>query len=153
MCVCWLFVSSKRSRVVIIIQRILRYFTWWALSNWHTKTNYLKMCNVMVIFETTIQHWFWRAEAIIFHITYNFFLIIGKSSQALKDVPETVQNCINAVNIYDSDSIMSCCSPITLVENNLKNIYLGGPLWYEFTYEYYNGRNDAFGLLFKNIYI
>ena len=29
------------------------------------------------------------------------------------------------------------------------SIYLGGPNCYEFTYDYYNDNNDAFGLLFQ----
>ena len=54
-------------------------------------------------------------------------------SQALKNVPQTVQNGINAINMYDSDYIMSFCTPISYVENTLNNIYRGGPLWDEFT--------------------
>ena len=49
-----------------------------------------------------------------------------KISQALKNVPQTVQNCINAINIYDSDSIISFCTSITSFANTLYNIYLGG---------------------------
>ena len=44
---------------------------------------------------------------------------------------------------------MSCCTPITLVPNTLKNIYLCGPLWDEFTPEYYNENNDAIGMSFQ----
>ena len=51
--------------------------------------------------------------------------------------------------MYDSDYIIIYWTPIPSVANNLKNIYLGGPLWYEYTSEYYNEKNDAFGLLFQ----
>ena len=44
---------------------------------------------------------------------------------------------------------MKFCTPITSVENNLKKIYLGGPLWDEFTYEYYNDNNDDYRQLFQ----
>ena len=44
---------------------------------------------------------------------------------------------------------MSFCTPISSVVNTLNNIYLGGPLWGEFTPEYYNEKNDAFVLLFQ----
>ena len=51
--------------------------------------------------------------------------------------------------MYDSDSIMICCTLINSVEINLNKVYLGGPLWDEFTSEYYNEKNDVFGLLFQ----
>ena len=51
--------------------------------------------------------------------------------------------------MYDSDYIMSCCTPINSVANNPEKIYLGGPLWDEFTSEYYNEKNYAFVLLFQ----
>ena len=51
--------------------------------------------------------------------------------------------------MYDSDYIMSCCTPINSVANNPEKIYLGGPLWDEFTSEYQNEKNDAFGMLFQ----
>ena len=35
------------------------------------------------------------------------------------------------------------------VENTQKKIYLGGPLWDEFTPKYYNEKNDTFGILFQ----
>ena len=44
---------------------------------------------------------------------------------------------------------MSCSTPIVLAENTLKNLYLGGPLWDEFTYEYYNDNNDDYRQLFQ----
>ena len=44
---------------------------------------------------------------------------------------------------------MNCIYPIPSVENNLKNIYLGGTLWDESTSQYYNDNNDTFELLFK----
>ena len=44
---------------------------------------------------------------------------------------------------------MICSKPITSVANSLKKIYLGGPLWDEFTSEYYNDKYDNFGLLFQ----
>ena len=72
-----------------------------------------------------------------------------KKSQALNNLARIVQNCNNAVNMYDSDSIMSCCTPVISVSNTLKKIYLGGTIWDEFTSEYYNDNNDAFGRLFQ----
>ena len=72
-----------------------------------------------------------------------------KTSQALKNVPLIVQNLIDAINMYDSDSRMSFITPIPWVENTPEKLYLGGPLSYEFTSEYYNDRNEAFGLLFQ----
>ena len=44
---------------------------------------------------------------------------------------------------------MIFCTPITSFENTPKKIYLGAPLWDEFTSEYYNEKNDAFGLFFQ----
>ena len=51
--------------------------------------------------------------------------------------------------MYDSDYIISCSNPIPSVENNLKNIYLGGPIWDGFTSKYYNDKNGEFGMLFQ----
>ena len=51
--------------------------------------------------------------------------------------------------MYESDSIKILCTPIPSVENTPKKIYLGGPLWDEFTSEYQNEKNDAFGMLFQ----
>ena len=55
-----------------------------------------------------------------------------KDSQALDNFPETVQNYIHAINMYDSDYIMSCSTPTPSVGNTLKKIYLGQTFWYEF---------------------
>ena len=46
---------------------------------------------------------------------------------------------------------MICINQIPLAENTLKKIYLGGTLWDEFTYEYYNTKNESFGMYFNNI--
>ena len=62
---------------------------------------------------------------------------------------QTVQNCINAINIYESYSIIRSCTPITSVANTPKKIDHGGPLWDEFTYEYYNDNNDDYRQLFQ----
>ena len=77
------------------------------------------------------------------------FVIIEKNSQALTNVLQTVQNHINSINIYESDSMMTCCTRILSVANALKNSYVGGPLWDKFTSEYYNVNNYAFVPLFK----
>ena len=44
---------------------------------------------------------------------------------------------------------MSCITPINSDENNSKKIYLGGTIWDEFTYEYYNDKKEALLPLFK----
>ena len=51
--------------------------------------------------------------------------------------------------MFYSDFIISCITPSPSVANTLKYIYLCRPLWYEFTYEYYNDNNDTSGLLFQ----
>ena len=51
--------------------------------------------------------------------------------------------------MFDCDYIVSCSTAITSVLNTLNNIYLGGPIWDEFTSEYYNDKNDTFGMLFR----
>ena len=51
--------------------------------------------------------------------------------------------------MYESYYILSLCTPIDPVENTLKKIYTGGTLWDEFTPEYYNDNNYAFGVLFQ----
>ena len=76
-------------------------------------------------------------------------MIIEKNSQALTNVLQTVQNHINSINIYESDSMMTCCTRILSVANALKNSYVGGPLWDKFISEYYNVNNYAFVPLFK----
>ena len=67
----------------------------------------------------------------------------------MKNVPQIVQNRINAINMYKSDYIMIFFTPITSVTNTPKNIYLGGTIWDGFTSKYYNENNDSFGLLFQ----
>ena len=59
------------------------------------------------------------------------------------------QNRIHTINMYNGGYIISCFTPIPSVATNLKNIYPGGPLWGEFTSEYYNDNNDAFVILFQ----
>ena len=44
---------------------------------------------------------------------------------------------------------MSCCTPINSVANTRKKIYLGRSIFDEFKSEYYNDKNDDFGLLFQ----
>ena len=90
----------------------------------------------------------YRSKLVSYHLSKGS-VITEKSSQALNNVPQTVQNHSNAINMHESDSRISCCTPIPSVANTLKNIYLGGPLWYEFTPEYYNDNDDAFVLLFQ----
>ena len=86
---------------------------------------------------------------LVSHYLSRGFLIIEQASQALKNFLMIVQNHIHAIIMYDSDSIMICSTPIPSVSNTLKRIYLNGPLWYEFTSQYYNEKNETFGLLFQ----
>ena len=51
--------------------------------------------------------------------------------------------------MFDSDSIMSFSTKMPSVSNNLKKIYIGGSHLDQFTSEYYNENNVAFGLLFQ----
>ena len=83
-----------------------------------------------------------------YHLSSGFFMIV-KLSQALNNVHQTVQSHINDINMYESDSIISLFTPMTSVKNTPKKIILGGPFWDEFTSEYYNDKNDAFGILFQ----
>ena len=76
-------------------------------------------------------------------------MIIKNSALALKNVPKTVENCINAFNMYKSGSIMILYTAITAVSNTLEKIYLGGTSWYEPTFAYHNEKNDDFGMLFQ----
>ena len=76
-------------------------------------------------------------------------VIIEQASHDMKNVPLIFQNHIHAINMNDSNSIMSCSTPIYSVANTLRKIYLRRPLWDEFTYECYTGINDYFGLLFQ----
>ena len=75
--------------------------------------------------------------------------MIIEKSEALKNFPQTIKIIITATNMYESDYIMSCCTPIPSVENTPKKIYIGGTLWDEFTSEYYNDNNDDVRLLFQ----
>ena len=68
-------------------------------------------------------------------LTIKIFLIIEINPQALKDVPLIVKDFIHSINMYGSDSIKIFSTPINSVENTPKKIYLGGPLWDEFTLE------------------
>ena len=72
-----------------------------------------------------------------------------KSSQALNNVPQTVQNRMDVINMYAIYNIKSYCTPIPSIVNTLNNIYLDGPLWDELISEYYNENNYAFGQLFQ----
>ena len=58
-----------------------------------------------------------------------------ENSQALNNVPQIVQNIINDINIYERDSIMIYCYPMTSVANNQMLVYPGVPLWDEFTFQ------------------
>ena len=72
-----------------------------------------------------------------------------KKSQALKNSPLKDKDWFHDINWYDSDYIISCSTTISSVANTLNNIYLVVPLWDEFTYEYYNDKNDDFAFLFQ----
>ena len=76
-------------------------------------------------------------------------VIIEQASKDPKNLTPRFQNHIHDINMFDSDDIMSCSTAMSSVANILNIIYLGGPLWYESTYEYYNEKNDTFGMLFK----
>ena len=69
--------------------------------------------------------------------------------ESLNNMPKIFQNPINAINMYDSYSIMSYCTPILSVENTLKMIHHGVLLWDYLISEYYNEKNDAVVLLFQ----
>ena len=89
-----------------------------------------------------------RSKLVLYHLSKGF-LIFEQAYQALKNVTLRVQNRINDINMFDCDYIVSCSTAITSVLNTLNNIYLGGPIWDEFTSEYYNDKNDTFGMLFR----
>ena len=50
-------------------------------------------------------------------------------------MPPRVKNHIHSNNTFYGDSIMNCGTEITSVSNSLKNIFISGPLWDEFTSE------------------
>ena len=64
-------------------------------------------------------------------------------------MPPKIKDCIHDINMYDSNYLMGFSTPIHSVESNTNNIYLGGNIWDELTYECYNDKNDTFGLLFQ----
>ena len=76
-------------------------------------------------------------------------MIIEKYSQDLNNVPLMEQNLIHALNMYDIDCLISFIAPIRYVSIIPKKIYLGGYLWDELTSEYYNDKNEAFGLFLQ----
>ena len=57
-------------------------------------------------------------------LSINSFCDNWKSFQALKNVLQTIQNFINAINMYDSDSIMSWCNPIPSFANTPRRFIL-----------------------------
>ena len=64
-------------------------------------------------------------------------------------MPRRVKKRIHAVDVFDSEYIMICITEIPSVEKNSKKIYLGKPIWDELISEYYNKKNDTFGILFQ----
>ena len=72
---------------------------------------------------------------LVSYYPWKVFVIIENSSQSLNNMTQTFQNRINDIIMYDSYSIMSCCTPTPSVANTLTNIYLGEPLRDEFTSE------------------
>ena len=68
-----------------------------------------------------------RSKLVSYYLSKGF-VTIEFFSKASKNVPQTVQNSINAINMYESDSIMSYSTQMNLIKNTLNNIYLGGPI-------------------------
>ena len=64
------------------------------------------------------------------------FIITEKYSRSLMNVPLTVKNIIHSINIYDSDSLMICSTPIPSIVNNLDSIHPSGTFKDELTSEY-----------------
>ena len=56
---------------------------------------------------------------------------------------------MHAINMFDSDSIISSSTTIISFANTLKNIYIGGNILGEFTSTYYDDNNYDFGMLFQ----
>ena len=135
-CLCWLFKSSKITKIVVITQ-FSRYFVWRALSNWHT-TNLIKRCVLLWFFSIrkfNIKFDVKNQVSVILPIQ-RFCDILEQASLALNNVPLKVKNFIHAINIFDSDYIMSCSTTITSFANTLKNIYLGGTILDKLTSTY-----------------
>ena len=61
------------------------------------------------------------------------FCDIRKIFSSPEECPLESQKRIHAIDIFDSDSIMSWSTAISSVENTLKNIYPGGTLLGDFT--------------------
>ena len=76
-------------------------------------------------------------------------MILGRDYKSLKNMPPGFKKRINAVNMFDIDAIMRCSTAITSVKNNLKDIYLCGTIFNEFTFTYYADKNDYFEMLFQ----
>ena len=70
----------------------------------------------------------------------------------MKNLPKPVQNCIDAINIYDSDYMMIRSTPINPVANIMKNIYRVVTLCNELIYDYYNEKNDAYCTVVSKMY-
>ena len=106
-CVCWLFESSNRTTIVVITQIIWIYFIWRALRNWHTR-NFIKHCVLLwfcSIQQDNTDNFVQKQVSVILPI--QSFLILKQSTQSLENVPLRVKNCIHAINMFDSDYIMS----------------------------------------------
>ena len=78
------------------------------------------------------------------------FVILEEASLALENVPLRFEKCIHAINMFNSDSIISYSTSIPSFENTVKKIYPGGNILDEFTSIYYEDKNDTFGMLFQN---
>ena len=75
--------------------------------------------------------------------------MIEQYYQSLQNVPIKVKNLIHTVNIYDSDSSITCNTEILSVADTLKKDHLGSNTFNEFTSKFNDDKDYGFRMLFK----
>ena len=71
-------------------------------------------------------------------------MILPKYSEAKKHLPREMKNCVNALDMYENDSAMTCAIVITSIKNMLKKIYLSNNLFTEFSSKLYQNKKNIF---------
>ena len=64
-----------------------------------------------------------RSKLVSYYL-HKGFVMLERNSQALENLSLGVEQYMNAVNIFDSDYVITCNAAITSVANNLNNIHL-----------------------------
>ena len=81
------------------------------------------------------------------------FVILAHNPKNLSIVPNEVKQIMHAIDMHDSEYVMSCYTSITYVANTVKKLHIMSDLNYGHIHNFYHDKQDNFDDIFGQYHI